>query len=122
MSVTTFVKKAAQVRRDTFTRCHDGEGDLACRLVLEKPDTAGRRVKFVHDDILLPGVSIGVHRHEHDEEYYYILSGKGTMTLDGRTFEVGPGDIAAVYPGGAHGLANTGAEDLRLIVFCAAAK
>ena len=45
-------------------------------------------LNFLHDDVLAPGVSIGPHAHRGDEEYYYILSGRGTMTLDGRRFAV----------------------------------
>ena len=52
----------------------------------------------------------------YDEEYYYIVSGNGTMTLDDERCEVAVGDIAAVFPGGAHALENTGDADLRIIV------
>ncbi len=85
--------------------------------VLKGKDLEERRLSFFHDDVVPPGVSIGAHRHEGDEVYYYILSGKGRMTLDGETsaVEVG-GDITAVYPGGEHGLVNDGEEDLRIVV------
>jgi len=64
-------------------------------------------------------VSIGVHRHRGDEEYYYVISGRGLMTLDGEQFEVEAGDITAVYPGGTHGLENNADEDLRILVISA---
>ena len=50
------------------------------------------------------------------EEYYYILSGRGVMTLDGELFEVKTGDITAVYPGGEHALGNSSDEDLHVVV------
>jgi len=78
----------------------------------------GGHLKFVHDDVLAPGVSIGLHTHIDDEEYYYILEGRGVMTLDGERFEVQAGDITAVYPGGEHWLENTSDADLRMIVVC----
>ena len=71
---------------------------------------------FTHDDILPPGVSIGIHRHEKDEEYYDNISGCGVMTLDDKQFEVKAGDITAIFPGGSHGLVNNGTEDLRIMV------
>jgi mannose-6-phosphate isomerase-like protein (cupin superfamily) len=95
-------------------------GDLDFTHVLGGELTAGRLVRFVHDDVLPPGVSIGIHAHPTREEYYYVVSGRGVMTLDGERHEVGPGDITAVYPGGSHGIENTGDEDMRIIVICAA--
>jgi glyoxylate utilization-related uncharacterized protein len=116
MDKTTFLKKRADMLREPLENCHDGIGALDWIVVLDHNDLKGRGLNFIHDDILPPGVSIGHHKHTGDEEYYYILSGKGVMTLDGERFEVTAGDITAVYPGGMHGLENTGAEDLRIIV------
>jgi len=97
-------------------RCHGGEGELQWTEVLNFSSDTARRLNFFHDDVLKPGVSVGIHHHENDEEYYYIISGKGIMTLYGEEFEVGPGDIAAVYPGGSHGLRNHMDRDLRILV------
>jgi len=38
------------------------------------------------------------------------------MHLDDRLFPVGPGDVIRNRPGGKHGLRNTGAEEIRLVV------
>ena len=89
---------------------------LEVELVLDPDDLKEKRLRFIHDDILPPGVTVGVHEHTGDEEYYYILSGEGVMILDGERIPVRPGDITAVYPGGSHGLENTGEGDLRMIV------
>jgi mannose-6-phosphate isomerase-like protein (cupin superfamily) len=103
--------------RRALPRCHKGEGDLDFTTVLDGETAKGRHLNFVHDDILRPGVSIGVHSHERDEEYYLVLTGRGTMWLDGARYDIRAGDIAAVYPGGSHGLYNTGTADMRIIVF-----
>jgi uncharacterized cupin superfamily protein len=116
MTMTTFLKKRANMPRRPLENCHDGKGAVDWIGVLDGEDLKQKGLNFVHDDILPPGVSIGNHRHTDDEEYYYIVSGMGTMTLDQERFEVAPGDITAVYPGGEHGLENTGDEDLRIIV------
>jgi mannose-6-phosphate isomerase-like protein (cupin superfamily) len=57
-----------------------------------------------------------VHQHTGDQEVYYIVSGSGGMSLDGKDHEVSTGDITVVFPGGSHGLANRSDEDLRIIV------
>jgi mannose-6-phosphate isomerase-like protein (cupin superfamily) len=38
------------------------------------------------------------------------------MILDGERFNVGPGDVTAVFPGGSHSLENTGDETMHMIV------
>ncbi len=116
MSKTSFLRRASDMQELPLARCHNGEGDLRWTEVLELSANAARRLNFFHDDILKPGVSVGIHDHHHDEEYYYIISGMGIMTLDGKEFEVGPGDTAAVYSGGSHGLRNHSDCDLRILV------
>lgn len=67
---------------------------------------------------LMPGhESAEYHRHLHEEECAYVLSGNGTLTLDGRAYEVGPGDFMG-FPreGAAHTVSNTGDVPLVLIV------
>ena len=119
MQKTTFLKKRKDMRREPLENCHDGVGALDWIEVLDSNDLKDRGLNFVHDDILPPGVSIGSHRHTDDEEYYYIVSGRGVMTLDGARFEVAGGDMTAVYPGGVHGLENTGSEEMPIIVISA---
>lgn len=117
MNNTTYLKKASQMKEVPLRECHGGQGDVKWTDVLSGSPVEGKRLNFIHDDILKPGVTIGVHRHEDDEEYYYIISGQGIMTLDGKEYDVGPGDIAAVFPGGTHGLSNNSQHDIRIIVF-----
>ena len=53
------------------------------------------------------------HSHERDEEFLYILSGKGRAEIGDDSFEVGAGDFMGfVAPGVAHHLINSHDEDL----------
>ncbi|MBT3287957.1 MAG: cupin domain-containing protein [Victivallales bacterium] len=117
--MTTLHKSRAAMPARPVAGCHDGVGEIDWVGVLGGEDLAGRHLRFFHDDVLPPGTSIGIHRHSDDEEYYYILSGQGVMTLDGKRHQVAPGDITAVFPGGEHGLENTGDTDLRVLVISA---
>ncbi len=117
---TTFLKKKADMPSRRLDRCHDGSGAIHWIGVLDGEAPGGDRLRFIHDDILPPGTSIGVHRHTDDREYYYIVSGRGVMTLDGREYKVAAGDVTAVLPGGSHGLANHSNENLRVIVISVA--
>jgi mannose-6-phosphate isomerase-like protein (cupin superfamily) len=64
---------------------------------------------------LKPGSGIGYHEQKEDE-IYYVLSGRGVMTLDGKAVEVGPGTAILTRPGSSHGLKQTGAEDLVVMI------
>jgi mannose-6-phosphate isomerase-like protein (cupin superfamily) len=64
---------------------------------------------------LKPGSAIGYHE-QHEDEIYYVLSGRGLMTVDAKTFEVRPGDAVLTRPGSSHGLKQTGTEDLVILI------
>jgi mannose-6-phosphate isomerase-like protein (cupin superfamily) len=62
-----------------------------------------------------PGSGIGYHEQKEDE-VYYVLSGKGVMTLDDKPVDVGPGTAILTRPGSSHGLKQVGSEDLVLLI------
>ena len=64
---------------------------------------------------LKPGSAIGYHLQKEDE-IYYVLSGRGEMTIDNKTFSVGPGDGILTRPGSSHGLKQVGSEDLVIMI------
>lgn len=108
-----------ETRTFPIDACHGGTGALICREILGDYEKAGPGVKYIHDDTLAPGVSIGEHRHEGDEEVYVILEGTGVLHLDGRRHEVGPGDVCLTRHGQRHSLENTGTQPMRLLVVAA---
>jgi mannose-6-phosphate isomerase-like protein (cupin superfamily) len=114
MNPTTLLKKRSEMERRPSPGCHGGRGVLDWTIVLTGREHPSQKIR-VHDDVLAPGVSIGEHPAA-KEEHYYVLSGEGTVVLDGRRHPIGPGDVAVVFPGGTHGLENTGALGLRILV------
>ena len=64
---------------------------------------------------LKPGSGIGLHEQKEDE-IYYVLSGTGTMTLDGKTVHVTPGTAILTRTGSSHSLRQTGSEDLVILI------
>lgn len=62
-----------------------------------------------------PGSAIGYHQQKEDE-IYYVLSGRGIMQMNGKEFEVGPGDAILTRPGSSHGLKQTGKADLVILI------
>lgn len=64
---------------------------------------------------LKPGSGIGYHLQKEDE-IYYVLSGTGEMTIDGKTIEMTPGTAVLTRPGSSHGLKQTGKDDLVILI------
>lgn len=58
-----------------------------------------------------------MHKHYHEDECVYILSGNGQAFIGDEELSVGPGDFLGYRAGGlAHTIKNTGSETLRCIV------
>lgn len=51
---------------------------------------------------LLPGHSLHYHSHEHRDEVWTVMSGRGLVTLDGEERSVGPGDVISMPAGCKH--------------------
>ncbi|EDX71135.1 Cupin domain protein [Coleofasciculus chthonoplastes PCC 7420] len=76
--------------------------------------TVGLKRTGVNFARIAPGKeSFIYHSHYREEEWIYILSGKGIAEIDGEEFEVISGDFMGFpTPSVAHHLRNTGDEDL----------
>lgn len=65
--------------------------------------------------IFQPGEGLVLHDHPKEEEFYYILCGKGTVTIGDQKKNVKPGDVLYVPAGMKHKIVNTGNEELRSV-------
>lgn len=70
---------------------------------------------------LPPHCATTAHRHLQTEEIYYILEGRGLMTIDQQEQPVGPGDAIAILPGQWHQIHNEGTTVLKFLCCCAPA-
>lgn len=96
---------------------HSGIGNVLFHRIANDVNLAGA-CNFIDFTQMPPGTSIGDHRHsEHEEEFYFILSGQGTMTVESESFPVAAGDLIRNPPGGMHGLRNDGPDTLSMLVF-----
>jgi len=91
---------------------HDGPGQTVGYVFFDK--IPNLHFSF-RKRVLKPGAGIGYHE-QHEDEVYYVLSGHGVMTLDGRKTDVGPGTAILTRTGSSHAILQTGAEDLVLII------
>ncbi len=77
-------------------------------------DAVGMERVGVHISRVPPGKeSFEYHTHHYEEEFLYILSGRGVAEIDGAQVEVGPGDFLGFsVPSVGHNLRNPYDEDL----------
>jgi len=109
------IRNFYEINPKSENNCHDGEGIIK---VVEIFDSFATKMQYFHYTVLPPGTSIGVHRHENDEEFYVVLEGFGEMEVDGVKRSVSAGDVIMNKPFGTHGLKNTsGSVDLKILVF-----
>ncbi|NOY71940.1 MAG: cupin domain-containing protein [Gammaproteobacteria bacterium] len=81
-------------------------------------DKAGLSKIGVHIIYVEPGKdTTEYHKHYHEEECIYVLSGKGTLIIEGENFLFEKGDFVG-FPAdtAAHALKNTGTEMLVCLV------
>jgi mannose-6-phosphate isomerase-like protein (cupin superfamily) len=70
------------------------------------------------EEILPPGHAVTPHHHRQIEEIYYIIEGRGVMTVGDEQQDVAAGDAVYVPRGQRHTLCNTGAEPIKLLLVC----
>jgi len=81
-------------------------------------DACGMTQLGVHLVRVLPGrESTEYHTHHHDEEWVYVLAGRGVAEIGGRKCMVGAGDFMGFAAGSLpHTILNEGDEDLIYLV------
>jgi mannose-6-phosphate isomerase-like protein (cupin superfamily) len=91
---------------------HGGSGlSIASPLFADQPELD----LVVRRRVLTSGASIGLHAHGKDE-IYYVLSGHGELTLDGKAHQLVAGHAVLTRNGSSHSLRQTGSEPLVILI------
>jgi len=109
-----FLLGAADIEALEEVRHRHQFNDNGIRLTRNLGDNAGLTRMGVHLVRLAPGrESTQHHYHDADEEFIYILSGRGVAHIGEDRYDVGPGDFMGFpAPSPAHSLENPYAQDL----------
>jgi mannose-6-phosphate isomerase-like protein (cupin superfamily) len=91
---------------------HNGGGQTIGYSFFDK--TPGMKFVF-RKRALHPGAGVGPHE-QHEDEVYYVLSGKGVMTVDDTRVDMTPGTAVLTRPGSSHSLKQMGADDLVVLI------
>ena len=66
---------------------------------------------------LKPGQDQRIHAHAESDKIYFVLKGRGVFHIAGEEQELAVGEAVIARPGEVHGVKNSSAEDLVLLVF-----
>ncbi|MFA5577025.1 MAG: cupin domain-containing protein [Tissierellaceae bacterium] len=108
------IKKESELRKDTVANLMEGEGDINRTHFLEVEDFYGHGRLFAKH-LLEPGASIGFHRHQDEQEAYYILRGQALYNDNGRDVTLEGGHFALCRSGEGHSIKNIGQDNLEFI-------
>jgi mannose-6-phosphate isomerase-like protein (cupin superfamily) len=101
------IRKNLEMEKEVREKMRGGTGTVEILHIFRSAELKGRTRLFAR--LRLPvGSSIGFHRHEGEEEIFYILSGTGEVGEGGPSARVGPGDAVHTGNGAGHSIANPG--------------
>ncbi|NPV81853.1 MAG: cupin domain-containing protein [Firmicutes bacterium] len=108
------IRTAQEMEREIREKMRGGTGLVEIRHIFREDQLTGKARLFAHLH-LPPGASIGFHRHEGEEEIFYILSGHGIVDDNGTRREVAPGDAVLTGGGAGHAIEASGDEPLEMV-------
>jgi mannose-6-phosphate isomerase-like protein (cupin superfamily) len=108
------IRKNHQMEKEVRERMRGGNGAVEVLHIFRSSELKGRTRLFARLR-LPPGSSIGFHRHDGEEEIFYILSGTGEASEGGPASPVAPGDAMRTGDGAGHSISNTGPDPLEVL-------
>lgn len=97
---------------------HEGEvldvvGDRV-RIFADGAKTGGQCT--IIETITQPGMGPPLHRHEREDEYFFVCEGTMKFSVDGKVFTAGPGSFVLAPRGSLHTFMNAGPAPSRMVV------
>ena len=106
-------KKCVVALKDAVTGVlHGGAGTF--RILIDEESSGAKNFSLLVNT-MKAGVEGSAHKHE-EEHCFYILSGRGTMYIDGKPFDVGPEMAVYAPPNVMHKFDAGPDEDLTYVV------
>lgn len=115
------MKNPQEAPADAFILSRTGGDALnvagdSIRLLADAASTGGRLCIF--EENVPPGGGPPLHRHEHDDEYFYVVEGRFRFVMDGKDFVAEPGAFVAAPRGSQHTFCNVGETRGRMLIVC----
>jgi mannose-6-phosphate isomerase-like protein (cupin superfamily) len=115
----TMIRKANEMQSEVRNDMRGGKGAVTILHFFQKEEIKAR-CRLCSRLTLPPGASIGMHKHEAEDELFIIESGTGIIDAGHSKTEVNAGDAILTGNGEEHALINGGSEPLVVtaIIMC----
>lgn len=107
------IHKADSLKSEVRNEMRGGKGAIAIRHFFKKEEIKAK-CRLCSRLILPPGASIGLHKHEAEDELFIIERGRGIIDTGREKTRVEPGDAILTGNGEEHALLNDGNEPLEV--------
>lgn len=108
------IQRPCSMEVEVREKMKDGKGSVRVTHLLKQIQMRGK-CRFFGKMVIEPGCSIGLHKHDDEEEIYYILKGRGLAEDNGIRQEVKEGDIILTGGGASHSIENNSSEPLEVM-------
>jgi len=98
---------------------HRGKGRVLYRRALQ-PEVFYTNWSYVDHLVLPSGASLGAHRHQGVEEFFYVMSGEGKVRVGNETADIKTGDAVPVFLNEVHSIENAAAGELEMMIVAVA--
>ncbi len=113
------IKRQKDFRKEERCGMRGGNGTVKFERVWDRDTELKSKCRLFSKLILEPGVSIGWHIHENEEEIFLILQGKARVSDNGKEEILEAGDTIITQSGEGHSVACEGDETLVLLAVIA---
>lgn len=109
------IRRKDECRIEIREHMRGGDGQAVITNLCEKEELLGKSRLFATMR-LEPGCSVGVHPHENEQEYFYIIKGNPVYQDDDKEIQLHEGDVTVCEDGHSHGIANR--SDETAVILC----
>ena len=99
-----------EMKTEVREKMRDGNGSVELTYLVNTENE--KHTRMLGEITLKSGCSIGNHSHENETEYFFIISGAGTVVDNGKEVQIKAGDSIITGNGASHSIRNSGTEPL----------
>lgn len=110
------IRRKEEYNTEIKVNMRDGDGQVLVTGIFSKEEMMNRSRLF-STLTLEPGCSIGLHRHENEQEYFYILKGDPVYIDDDEEIQLYQGDSTICEDGHCHSIINRSSETV-IVLAC----
>jgi mannose-6-phosphate isomerase-like protein (cupin superfamily) len=114
MKKKPILRKRQEMKTEVRENMRGGMGKVTVRHLFV-PDEIIAKTRLCAMLTVHVGASIGIHKHENEDELFVILSGSGLLDDGNQKLPITAGDSILTGNGAEHSIVNTGAIDMEIV-------